>query len=238
MKILNKQKINNTARVFIVGDLHGQLTKLKEKLASVKFIYGVDYLISVGDLVDRGPEIKQLIDFILETPNCYGVFGNHDNFLLQFDTFPEKWFGDNRNGSETTVAQLGFENLKKYKKKLLSHFTLMLEIEYRDKKIGVVHAGIPMDENKPFKWEKIIKKAKRNKYYRANLIWDRSIIRKIIDNKNLDIPEIKGVDFVVHGHTTLEKPIVFKNRYYIDTFAKNDTLTFLSFDENGEPVII
>lgn len=117
MKILEKINPSDKSRVFIVGDLHGQYDALKKKLEAVGFITGVDYLISVGDLVDRGPKIKEVIDFLINTPNCYGVFGNHDNFLLQFDTHPEKWFDDKRNGSEFTVEQLGLENLKKYKKK-------------------------------------------------------------------------------------------------------------------------
>lgn len=238
MKILRKITPSEKSRVFIVGDLHGQYDALKKKLEAVVFITGVDYLISVGDLVDRGPKIKEVIDFLINTPNCYGVFGNHDNFLLQFDTHPEKWFDDKRNGSECTVEQLGFENLKKYKKKLLKNFSLILEIEYLNKKIGVIHAGVPFEQNKPDEWTKIIKKAKRNRYYRANLMWDRTVIRSVLSENHEKIPVIKGVDFVVHGHTTLQQALQFKNRFYIDTFGKTNELTFLTFDKEGEPLII
>lgn len=230
MKILNKVNIPENKKVFFVGDIHGRYDELLNKLNSVNFNMEHDILISVGDLVDRGPKIKEVIELFAKKDNFYCIVGNHDNFLLEFDTQPEKWFNDIRNGSEDTVSQIGLNNLKKYKKILMRKMYLLMEIEYGDMKIGVVHGGIPLDNNKPNEWSKVVRKAKRNKKYRANLMWDRVVIRKIIANDVSDIPNVEGVDFVVHGHTTLRESLHFKNRYYIDTFAAKGDLTLLKLD--------
>lgn len=72
------------ARVFVVGDIHGcydDLQNLKEK---VGFRQGIDVLVSVGDLVDRGPKIDQVLhDFNYET-TYYKVIGNHCNKFIRW----------------------------------------------------------------------------------------------------------------------------------------------------------
>lgn len=237
MKILNKVKIPEDKKIFFVGDIHGRYDELMDKLKAVDFNMNEDILISVGDLVDRGPKIKEVIELFNQKDNFYCVIGNHDNFLLNFDAEPEKWFDDKRNGSEDTVSQLGKNQLKRYKKILLKKMSLILEIEYGNMKIGVIHGGVPFDNNKPQEWNKIIRKAKRNKRYRANLMWDRTVIRKILANDIDDIPEVQGVDIIVHGHTTIDKPLFFQNRVWIDTFGKTGELTFLRV-ENKENIFI
>lgn len=237
MKILNKVKIPENKKIFFVGDIHGRYDELMNKLKDIKFNMDEDILISVGDLVDRGPKIKEVIELFNQQDNFYCVIGNHDNFLLNFDTEPEKWFDDKRNGSDDTVFQLGKNQLKRYKKILLKKMSLILEIEYGNMKIGVIHGGVPFDNNKPQEWNKIIRKAKRNKRYRANLMWDRTVIRKIWANDIADIPEVQGIDIMVHGHTTIDKPLFFNNRVWIDTFGKTGKLTFLRI-ENKENIFI
>lgn len=233
MKILNKVKIPENKKIFFVGDIHGRYDELMNKLKDIKFNMDEDILISVGDLVDRGPKIKEVIELFNQQDNFYCVIGNHDNFLLNFDTEPEKWFDDKRNGSDDTVFQLGKNQLKRYKKILLKKMSLILEIEYGNMKIGVIHGGVPFDNNKPQEWNKIIRKAKRNKRYRANLMWDRTVIRKIWANDIADIPEVQGIDIMVHGHTTIDKPLFFNNRVWIDTFGKTDELTLLFVENNN-----
>lgn len=236
MKIYKKIVIPTDSRLFFVGDIHGQYKELQRKLSEVHFVIGKDYLISVGDLVDRGPEIVNVINIFNETPNFYGVVGNHDNFLIEHDTKPEKWFDDKRNGSEATVEQMGKESLKKYKKILLNKFSLLLEVEQDGTVFGVVHGGVPFDQDKPQSWLKIIRKAKRNKYYRANLMWDRTVIRKILANDTKDIPNVSGIDYLVHGHTTLPEHLKFQNRFYIDTYGSKKELTFMYYDYKNKEI--
>lgn len=42
-------------RVIIVGDVHGCMKEMKELLVEAEYVHGVDTVILVGDLGDKGP---------------------------------------------------------------------------------------------------------------------------------------------------------------------------------------
>ena len=44
-------EIDEDVNVYVVGDIHGAYSLLKEKLESINFDYSKDLLIAVGDLV-------------------------------------------------------------------------------------------------------------------------------------------------------------------------------------------
>ncbi|WP_216906494.1 metallophosphoesterase family protein [Nocardia noduli] len=64
-------------RSVIVGDIHGCFEELLELLDTVELAPD-DLLISVGDLVDRGPEPGAVVRFFRERPNSVVVMGNHE----------------------------------------------------------------------------------------------------------------------------------------------------------------
>lgn len=64
-------------RLVIVGDVHGCFAELLELLDKVQ-LQPEDLLISVGDLVDRGPESPEVVHFFRERPNTIVLMGNHE----------------------------------------------------------------------------------------------------------------------------------------------------------------
>ena len=42
-------------RVIIIGDVHGCIEELKELLVKAEYVHGVDTVILLGDLGDKGP---------------------------------------------------------------------------------------------------------------------------------------------------------------------------------------
>jgi RNA ligase len=73
-----------TRRHLIVGDIHGCLDELRALLAQVDFQPDRDVLVSVGDLVDRGPKIRETIEFCFGLPAFHMVLGNHEDKLLRY----------------------------------------------------------------------------------------------------------------------------------------------------------
>lgn len=71
-------------RVLVVGDVHGELETLKRALERLEFRPDRgDVLVSVGDLIDRGPESKQVLDYVQSLGESFlGVRGNHEQRLL------------------------------------------------------------------------------------------------------------------------------------------------------------
>jgi serine/threonine protein phosphatase 1 len=77
---------NLTGRDFVVGDLHGMFSALKKAMRFHRFNYTKDRLLCTGDLVDRGPESLELLEY-LHAPWFYSVLGNHDTKLLARHNF-------------------------------------------------------------------------------------------------------------------------------------------------------
>lgn len=67
----------------MVGDLHGHRSLLERELDRLGFDPARDRVLSVGDLVDRGPESLETLSLI-EEPWFHAVLGNHELMLLNF----------------------------------------------------------------------------------------------------------------------------------------------------------
>ncbi len=64
-------------RQIIIGDVHGCYDELLELLDKVG-LEDTDLLVSVGDLVDRGPKSLEVCDFFRNRPNSVVLMGNHE----------------------------------------------------------------------------------------------------------------------------------------------------------------
>lgn len=71
-------------RVFVTSDTHGCLEQLISCLDQANFDYDNDKLIHCGDIVDRGPDSKGVVDLLLRIKNKVCIRGNHDYWWLQY----------------------------------------------------------------------------------------------------------------------------------------------------------
>lgn len=75
------------ARTIVVGDIHGCYDELLDLLAEVQFADG-DRLVSVGDLVTKGPKSREVLDRFMSDSQFSAVIGNHDLALRR------RWNGE------------------------------------------------------------------------------------------------------------------------------------------------
>lgn len=68
---------NTLGRDFIIGDLHGHYDTLMHLLCENHFDKKIDRVISVGDVIDRGPRSWDCLQLFRE-PWFHGVMGNHE----------------------------------------------------------------------------------------------------------------------------------------------------------------
>ncbi len=139
-------------RALVLGDLHGDA----ESLARLLDRYPDRDVISVGDLVDRGPDsfgvVQQLVD-----RGCTGVLGNHDLWFLEwarghgFDPFALS----EAMGGVTTLESYGVKGrtpariagqhgaVPQTHRDLLEGFGVVLDLCVHGETWWVVHAGVP-----------------------------------------------------------------------------------------------
>ncbi len=70
-------------RTIIIGDIHGCYDEFKELLLKVNYNPENDRLISVGDLVHKGPKSWKVLKFFYKN-KLEVVLGNHDAHFLNF----------------------------------------------------------------------------------------------------------------------------------------------------------
>ena len=64
-------------RTIVIGDVHGCFQELQDLLRAV-MAEPSDRLISVGDLISKGPDSRSVIEWAMATPNLECVLGNHE----------------------------------------------------------------------------------------------------------------------------------------------------------------
>jgi serine/threonine protein phosphatase 1 len=207
---------NARGRDFAVGDIHGHFYRLQAALDQLGFDPAVDRLFSVGDLVDRGPDSFDALDW-LDKPWFFAVQGNHEVLTLQLMAGHSRlnlmdyrhsggaWFIDSPPALRERYAQR-FRRLP-----------VAIEIETADGLVGLVHADCPFPS-----WTTLrtyLQTHELQEGYDPNagggvdetFQWSRSRL------KRRDFSGVKDVRAVVVGHTPLRRARQLGNVFHIDT---------------------
>jgi serine/threonine protein phosphatase 1 len=194
----------NGRHVWVVSDIHGCYQLLMQHLKRQKFNPYQDLLISVGDLIDRGPESLKCLQLINEKW-FYAVRGNHEQMAL--DALESHayalwlmnggvWFAELKDEPKVQALAL---------LEVCNRLPLIIDITCRNGMNVIAHADYPAahyQRDRPVD--------------RHRLLWDRSRITDLMAGKG---EGISGADHFWFGHTPLEKRIDFANLHYIDTGA-------------------
>ena len=211
-------------QTYAIGDIHGHLDLLQDLHARISADQagGDAPIIHVGDLVDRGPDSKGVIEYlragIAAGKNWVVLKGNHDRmfsgFLADIKHHDEGLRSDlsylhYKIGGGSTLASYGVKSAADRRLKPvhaeavaavpINHreFLENLPTSYRHGEAMFVHAGVrpevPLDQQSE-----------------TDLIWIRGSF--------LEDPRDYG-PLIVHGHTAIDKPRHYGNRINIDSGA-------------------
>ncbi len=132
-------------RVFIIGDIHGCCKTFRKLVLEKINIRKTDEIYCLGDYIDRGPDSKGVIDFILELRNegyaIHTLRGNHEQMLLQSDmgkATKELWM---KNGGENTLESFGITSIAQLETEYLQFFEQTAYFIQTNDFI-LVHAGL------------------------------------------------------------------------------------------------
>ncbi len=207
--LVKKYQKNTVGRDLIVGDIHGHFTKLQAALDEVGFNPDAgDRLFSVGDLVDRGPESDDALEWLAK-PWFHAVIGNHESMAIDWAV----GMGDPQNYISNGGAW-NIGNTKAVRRLYADAFEALpvaIELETNLGVIGIVHAGCPYKN-----WDLFAEGLKKgNSAERDHLImmatWSRDRIQK------MDNSIVEGVRAVVVGHTPMDRMTSLGNTIFIDT---------------------
>ena len=236
--------VNPQGRDFVVGDLHGCYTLLQTALANVSFDPTMDRLISVGDLVDRGPQSLECLQ-LLDKSWFYATMANHEDLMLSYlDRSPMgdywfqnggSWFGD-LCGSDKAIV-------KQYCALYASKLPKLITLNMKDgRKFHVMHAELDTQEvlsDKDFADEaKFTKLWDEIEFHNGGKVgmWGRLVFKHLyrqkLDTHNIDkylrgatISKIgkwaqgSNLSTVYVGHSVMREPTKVWNLVNLDTCA-------------------
>jgi bis(5'-nucleosyl)-tetraphosphatase (symmetrical) len=70
-------------KTIVIGDAHGCIDELVALLDAVKYRKGEDHLFFTGDLADKGPDSKTVIDYV-QRLEAVSVRGNHEDKHIRY----------------------------------------------------------------------------------------------------------------------------------------------------------
>jgi serine/threonine protein phosphatase 1 len=172
-------------RQFAITDIHGCLHTFQALLDKVRFSRG-DELYLMGDYIDRGPDSKGVLDYIMELQEAgyqvHCLMGNHDLMMLESLGNPETndmWLS---NGGKETLKSFGAKKVQDIPGKYFD-FISGLHPYFEVGPYLLVHAGLNFKNENPL--------ADTNA-----MLWERNWYAGI-DREWL------GERIILHGHTPL-----------------------------------
>ena len=218
---------NTGGRDFVVGDVHGHFDRLEQLLVAVGFDYEVDRLIAVGDLVDRGPDSDQVLEW-LARPSFYTVMGNHELMAIDHTDGPLAAFDHLQNGGGW-MAQLPDAEKLEYARAFAS-LPLAIEIDTAAGPVGVVHADVPHG----LAWPALMRLLEAgDRGPAACLLWSRE---RFLRSQRGPQDDVAGASRIFVGHTPVKSPLRAGNVHFIDTGACFGGPMLLFSAETGEEV--
>lgn len=183
--------------VWVVGDIHGCFVLLMAKLRQCHFDPWQDLLVSVGDVIDRGPDSMRCLK-LLRKNWIVAVRGNHEQMALDALATEEQFLWFMNGGSwfaqtEQPAARVALEECRK--------LPWILELHCHNGIHVIAHADYPDDD---YQWQKEVDL--------QQVLWDRS---RLMNKGN----GIHGADHFWFGHTPLRQRLDRGNLHYIDTGA-------------------
>ena len=215
-------KVPEGELIYAVGDIHGRADLLAALLRQIEADAQASEakkrtLIFLGDYVDRGPEVRGVIEMLVSgLPQGFAAHflkGNHEALLLGFLDDPSRLAAWLLNDGDTTMASYGVDvdalnRARARPAEWRDAFAAVLPDAhlrfFRDLELSVargdyffVHGGIKPGVPLAAQTE-------------SDLIWIR---RPFLDwNEPFE-------KFVVHGHTPSHEPVTRANRICVDTGA-------------------
>ncbi len=210
--------LNTLGNDYVVGDIHGCYSMLNNELDKIGFNRNVDRLFCTGDLVDRGGESIEVLDW-LSQPWFHSVVGNHD--LMAVDYYNALELFSKGSGELPQLFKNNYmlngggwfiklpHSLKEVVINAIKELPITIDIDTHNGLVGIIHAECPIAD-----WEQTKEAvASTDKRLKEIAVWGRTKFK----TKSSEV--VSGVYRVYNGHNVVEKPIILGNRHYIDTGA-------------------
>lgn len=202
---------------FAIADVHGRADKLAQLHSFINSFNDkrkTSEIVYLGDLIDRGPSSKDVLEMVSQMKNECGaviIKGNHDEWMRKAvaegcDASFYKWTANGGVATLGSYSTIDFEDaLFRIERRFNHHLQLLTQAKshYIRDRICFTHAGLRPG----------VALSKQSEY---DMMWIGS-----------EFTDFHGHfdHVVVHGHTVVgERPVITENRISLDTGAYDSGL--------------
>lgn len=190
--------------IWLVGDLHGCFGLLMSQLRQMKFDPWHDLLISVGDLIDRGPQSVDCLG-LLRCRWFRAVRGNHEQMALDALAGGEMALWMMNGGGWYQESSREQQRLADSLFVLCRELPLIIELRCGEVTHVIAHADYPA---RSYRWQQPVDE--------HQVLWSRQRLSENLAGRH---GAITGADHFWFGHTPLKRRYDSDNQHYIDTGA-------------------
>lgn len=198
LKGLTIEGPDSGTKIFAIGDIHGCLFALEALLESLPIKWGKDYLIFLGDYIDRGPDSRKVLELVMDLKEnypqrVYPLKGNHEWMFERFLSGLDVEIFLYNGGGETlkNYFEKGKLNIPEEHEEFIKSLPLYLEIG----PYLFVHAGIDPSKELSLQTEE-------------DFLWIR---------QKFYLYEGKYSKKIIFGHTPFPEVLHLEDRIGIDT---------------------
>lgn len=228
-KLIERIIVDHDVGLYVVGDIHGCYDEFISALKAAGFNFSTDLCVSVGDIVDRGEQSEKCLS-LLNEHWFRMVKGNHEDFCAKgYVDYMTEFYHKMENNGGLWFYQL-HEDTKAYVANRFEKLPLVIEVAYKGKLYGFVHADVAVQDWELFKEMILNDDYVEGHSVRQRCIWSRDTIRKG------EPVFVAQVDEVYLGHTVVKRPVKLGNLNFIDTgcvFRKFDPELHLTVKKLG-----
>lgn len=234
------QMLPQGGRFLVVGDVHGEFDLLMNLLMIAGFREDKDWLIFLGDLIDRGPNSADVLRWVIGQKRAVSLLGNHEAMMLeaaQGISADRIWARNGGNWGQSLES-----DEREFLQAMVSTFPLSVRLNFPDgRRIGLVHAevrpGATWCEVQATRYQTGDGLDDKCETLTSSLLWGRYRFRSYRFESNIRDDTVitpgraetlewakapvQGVDQVICGHSIMESrlPGSFGGHLMIDTGA-------------------
>lgn len=228
------------SKLWAIPDIHGRfdlLVKLWEEL-NKEFNWTEDKVIYLGDMIDRGPESMQVVQFIKKQQqdhpnNVVVLLGNHEDFMIQakreYYSYDDIWIWEVNGGDKTLASYRKFyqdEEIVRDKMREDAEWFKSLPWSHEEPGFFFSHAPAPSEGRRAGH-------LKGREYTRHELIWSYSR-----DHKGL--AKVFKDKIGICGHITQpnKQPTFYDHYYFCDAGSgKSDFYPLVAVEVKTKRVV-
>lgn len=220
-----------------IGDIHGQYTELRQLIDKLGYKTEGDRIVShpdnkrlilLGDLIDKGPQSFEVVDFVEK--NLSGMiaaclWGNHENFVFKYlcGKIPGMDFGELIENYFGSIIQYDSEKRAQFRH-------LLASIQMRAQTCLIFRDGVathaPCENKYLGKIDPLSLKKHNRSPQKHDNVNDGETVRKIKDESHEFHP------YHIFGHVAFDRPMKFLNKIGIDTgCTSGGSLTAVHFSK-------